>query len=233
MDLKKYRDAYVYPMVGLGGCLSAPRPLAFTTSHALEAHHARLLGSDQDEEVLMGYLSTLYWGHYSGTNGKHNPGRALAKVGAAVNGYLIQRNGQTYRAKGLADFGHNNAATVIREAKRLLVAHLYGQAISTLNALPQLGVAFASKVAAFLAPHTCAVIDSVIATKYPVYDFRLRGKYVSNAKSNFECYQHYCLTLIAQAQAQNALGQSAHWRDHDGTLYRWRAVDVERALYSQ
>jgi hypothetical protein len=219
-------------MVGLCGTLASYQELAFDTSSKLEAHHARLLCSAVDDEVLLGYLSTLYWGHYAGAAGRTNANRALSKVQLALVGSSFERNGKVCQRPGINHFGSGKAVALIRDAKSLLDDHQYGEAVRRLCALPQLGFAFASKVVAFLAPDTCGVIDSVIAEKHPKFGFRLRGGYVSDVKENFTRYQDYCQALRSEAENQNQLGESAYWQERNGELRAWRAVDIERALYS-
>lgn len=233
MDFKKGRDAYSYPLVGLTGTVSDYHHATFPSSRALEEHHARLLGSNMEDEVLLGYLSTLYWGHFSGANGKTNAGRARARVRMALYGQTRNRKGQLSRSRGVRDIGRTHAVSVIRKAKELIDSQQFGKAVQALCTLPQLGFAFASKIIAFLAPARCAVIDSVIVKKYPNYGFHLQGKYVSQVRENFKRYQDYCVSLRTLAQIQNAAeDESAHWQDKDGVLYPWRAVDIERAMYA-
>ncbi|MFJ4131316.1 hypothetical protein [Pseudomonas cyclaminis] len=232
MNFKQKRDAYAYPMVGLCGTLALHREVAFNTSSKLEAHHAGLMCSAVDDEVLLGYLSTLYWGHYAGAAGRTTANRALSRVQLALVGSSFVRYEKVCQRPGINHFGRGKAVALIRDAKRLLDDHQYGEAVKLLCALPQLGFAFASKVAAFLAPDTCGVIDSVIAEKHPNFGFKLRGGYVSDVKENVARYQAYCQALCIEAEKQNQLGESAYWKERNGELRAWRAVDIERALYS-
>ncbi|MFJ2982364.1 MULTISPECIES: hypothetical protein [unclassified Pseudomonas] len=232
MNFKQKRDAYAYPMVGLSGTVASYHEVAFDTSSKLEAHHARLLCSAEDDEVLLGYLSTLFWGHYAGAAGRTTANRALSRVQLALVGSSFERNGKTCQRPGINHFGRGKAVALIRKAKRLLDERQYGEGVKLLCDLPQLGFAFASKVAAFLAPETCGVIDSVIAEKHPHYGFKLRAGYVSDVKENVARYQAYCQALCSEADKQNQLGKSAYWQERNGELRAWRAVDIERALYS-
>ena len=232
MEFKRSREAYAYPAVGLRGTVAQHSHTEFGTSSQLDEHHHQLLRSTQDERVLMGYLSILYWGHYAGSDGHTNGSRALSKVQTAINGSNFLHLSQPRRRRGLVDFNPGEAVCLIRQAIRLVDAGHFGDGVRVLCGLPQLQFAFASKVVAFLAPNTCGVIDSVIARKYPQYGFKLRGGYVSVVNENFQLYQRYCTALSATASKRNEMGDDTRWRDRDGQAFPWRAVDVERAMYS-
>lgn len=233
MELKRNREAYSYPPVGLTGTIGRHVHIEFNASSQLDEHHGQMLRSTQDEQVLLGYLSVLYWGHYSTSTGRTNSARALSKVQAAVNGSNYIRLGVACRRRGLIDFTPSEAVRLLREATRLVDLGRFGEAVRVLCALPQLQFAFASKVVAFLAPSTCGVIDSVVAQKQPAFGFKLQGRYVSAVNENFRHYEVYCDCLAETAATLNQLGKEARWVDRDGRSYPWRAVDVERAMYSQ
>jgi hypothetical protein len=232
MEFKKSREAYAYPTVGLRGTVAQHAHTAFATSSQLDHYHHQLLRSNEDDCVLMGYLSVLYWGHYSGSNGRTNAARALSKVRTAINGANFLHRGQPRRRRGLVDFAPGEAVGLIRQAIRLVDAGDFAGAIRVLCELPQLQFAFASKVVAFLAPDKCGVIDSVIARKFTQYGFKLRAGYVSLVKENFEHYQRYCIALSTNASQRNEKGEGSYWRDRNGQAFPWRAIDVERAMYS-
>src|SRR5438093_13525641 len=63
------RNAYAYPAVGLGGCLITLAQRTFLSIRSMENHHRFLLRSQDDESAVLGYLSVIYWGHYSGQDG--------------------------------------------------------------------------------------------------------------------------------------------------------------------
>ncbi|NNJ18978.1 hypothetical protein CSV86_029665 [Pseudomonas putida CSV86] len=231
MKFKEHREAYSYPFVALTGTLGQHNHIEFDTSSELDAYHHQLLRSTRDEQSVLGYLSVLYWGHYSTSKGTTNRNRALSKVQAAIYGSNIIRKGVKSRRRGLVDLPPGQAARLIREAITLVDSARYGEAIRVLCALPQLKFAFASKILAFVSPSTCGVIDSVIAEKNPEFGFKLSGKYVSTVLQNFQHYEKYCALLLAKAKALNELGTAAHWVDRDGQSHSWRALDVERAFY--
>jgi hypothetical protein len=108
----------------------------------------------------MGYLSTVFWGYYSGQDGVLRVPRAQSRVRLALIGIRDGRIG-----------GVERAGCTIRDALDLLDSNRCGDALSLLSELPQLRPAFASKVCAFLAPTKCGVIDSIIAAKYRQFGF--------------------------------------------------------------
>jgi hypothetical protein len=212
------RNAYSYPAVGLGGSPSRLLEQTFTSITAMEDHHRALLRSGDHAKAVVGYLSVLYWGHYSGQHQQSLRHRALAKVRLAKDRVRL--------------LGIPEVAARIREAVELVDTAEYGEALLELSQLPQLKFAFASKVCAFILPEKCGVIDSVIAAAHRRFDFALdpRG-YVRKNAANADRYARYCSFLATKASDLNSRGQTFKWRDRDGTRCKWRAVDVERAMY--
>ena len=97
--------------------------------------------------------------------------------------------------------------------------------------MPGLQIAFASKVCAFIDPEKCGVIDSVIAERYPEFNFAVDNNgIVKNTVGNRNNYRSYCEHLQEQAQYINQQ-KKFMWRDRDGVLRYWRALDVERSMY--
>lgn len=217
--LKQRRDEYSYPTVGLGGSLEDPSEVRFSTLLSMESHHLELLGSSEPSNVVLGYLSVLYWGHYSGSNGP-NAQRAAAKVRLALAS-INKTPVTTY-------------ASVIGGCRGLLNDGKPGQALLQATKLPQMQAAFASKLCTFLNPSQCGVIDSVIAANHPELGFSLdKLGYVRTSRLNAKKYDEYCEGLVKMAAKLNALDLSFRWMDRDRTKHDWRAVDVERALYGQ
>ncbi len=212
------RKAYSYPAVGLRTRAVGRR---FASVTAMERHLYRLFRSANSADVVLGYLSVIYWGHYLGQNGKPNVPRALSRVRLALVGL---------RNKGLND---EETAVLIRAAASLLRMRRSELAIMTLMQLPQLKMAFASKVCSFLDSDRHGVIDRVIARKYRMLGFALDAQgFVSNGRDNILAYVQYCRFLTRQARSLNSLGSAYRWRERTGPSRRWRAVDVERALYA-
>jgi len=227
MSLPEYvtrRNQYRYPRVGLGGSLERWEELSFPSTHLLDCHHNQLLLSDRDDQIVLGYLSTIFWGHYVGKGNLPNPRRAEARVRRSL--YGESRKG-CVQSKGVRPIAYQIRATFAN-----ITSDRYAEALELLCGLPQLWPTFASKVCAFLAPEKCGVVDRVTASKYPCFGFSVDGGgYVTGGLSNRANYARYCCFLQKQAETLNSHGQQFQWRDDDGVCYPWRAVDVERALY--
>jgi hypothetical protein len=223
------RNAYSYPAVGLSGCIDCWAEVDFVSTHQLDCHQRRLLLSDANEQTVLGYLSTIFWGYYSGKDNAIHSDRAKGKVRLALDGKDRRRNG---RMRGVKDVGIDSVAQEIRTAFASLMSDQYAEALRRLCGLPQLRVAFASKVCAFLIPAKCGVADSVIAESYPRFGFSVDDNGdVKNTADNRRNYAAYCSFLQEQADVLNSQGEPFQWNDRDGLRYPWRAVDIERALY--
>lgn len=235
MTLDQYltrRNAYAYPAVGLDGTLASYAHRTFTSIRSMEAHHRSLLRSDDDDKCVLGYLSVIYWGHYSGQDKIVRASRALGKVRLAKDGADRERKGKVERMRGVADVGVNIVAARIRQATALVDSGKYGDALRHLAKLPQLNFAFASKVCTFLLPEQCGVIDSVIADAHPKLGFQVDSEgYVRNNRTNATNYASYCEFLSREAQVLNISGPTFMWVHLDKSLCIWRAVDIERAIY--
>src|SRR2546422_8860798 len=62
----RMRNAYLYPAVGLAGSLESWRQVPFSSTCQMDCHHNELLVSHENVKTVLGYLSTIFWGHYSG-----------------------------------------------------------------------------------------------------------------------------------------------------------------------
>jgi hypothetical protein len=223
------RNAYSYPAVGLCGGIDRWEEVLFATTHQLDCHQKHLLMSNENEQIVLGYLSTIFWGYYSGKDNAIRSARVQSKVELAFGGKDRRNNG---RMRGVRDRGVDSVAQEIRAAFDSLTADRYAEALHGLCGLPQLKVAFASKVCAFLIPAKCGVADSVIAKSYPRFGFSIdENGNVKNTTDNRRNYATYCTFLQEQANALNSQPEPFQWKDRDGIRYPWRAVDIERALY--
>jgi len=199
--------------VCLAGELHSPVGQVFETTRDLSDHLFGLLNSKKDREVYLGYISVIYWGHYASADGRLNPNRAMARAKLAI----------------AAD--DQRAVGTVRKAMLHLRKRRAGDAALLLCELPQLGFAFATKVCAFAAPQTCGVADSVIAERFPRFGFQTnRAGYLKSSTVNARTFDRYCMYL--QRQAANLDRRRSLWRDRDGTLNQWQAVEVERALFA-
>lgn len=211
LKTKSQRTRYGYPTVGL----MSGRHIQFLTSTDIDRHHGNLLRSGSEQRRFEGYLSTIYWGHYSGQAGVARAARAMSKVKMARKG---------------ANFHY--AGRIIKSMVRLLRRRKIADAITCATKLPQIGFAFASKLCAFAAPQLCGVIDSVIVAKFPRFGFQLQRGYIKTSKYNALRCAEYCKYISKWARFVNSHGSQLFWLDKNRTKHEWRAIDVERALYA-
>ncbi|MGZ2744484.1 hypothetical protein [Burkholderia stagnalis] len=230
--LQATRNYYAYPAVALTGTLSELSQIEFDCTSELDRYLKELLHSEDDSQTALGYASALFWGHVSGKDGMLRPERAFGKVRLALDGRNRMVEGRPQRMRGVNDLGIDVVAGHIREANRCIQIDDYASALQALNRLPQLKIAFSSKVCAFLAPEKCGVVDSVIAERFPQFGFEVADGFVKSNVANLARYKDYCLYLQTTAQFLNASDEHTTWTDRDGTKHAWRALDVERAMYA-
>lgn len=231
-DLLQRRNSYAYPAVTIDGAAQAWVERNFPSMHALDTCLNQRLNSSNDDEMVLGYLGALFWGHASGADGRDIRPRAHGKLRLAYAGQDRMSRGQAQRMRGVLDLGKSVVVGHIRTAINHIRNDNYADAISELNELPQLQVAFSSKLCAFIALDKCGVIDSQIAARFPEMGFHLRGGYVVDNTQNRMKYGDYCRWLQARAASLNSDPSHACWTDRDGVRRAWRAVDVERGLYA-
>lgn len=229
--LLQRRNAYAYPAVAIQGSPPQWLELNLPSTTALDAYINQNLQSANDEDVILGYISALFWGHASSADGRDIRPRAHGKIRLAYHGQDRVNRGKKQRIRGIQDIGEATAVNHIRTAIQHLQNDNYTLAISELNQLPQLQIAFSSKLCTFIAPEKCGVMDSRIAKTFPELGFTLRGGYVANSTHNRYTYTEYCLDLQNRADELNNDPAHARWTDRDGIQRPWRAADVERALY--
>lgn len=226
------RTAYAYPAVALTGSLGAFKIIKFYNTIDQDQYINTQLHTAVNDTKVIGYLSALFWGHYSGKDGCIRAERAHGKVNLAYLGSDRKIKGKLQRIRGVVDFGIANIAENISAATAHIAKDEYYEALISINKLPGISIAFASKICAFINPKKCGVIDSVIANRYRSIGFAQdRNGYVKNTVANRLLYGQYCLWLQQTAAALNGSTQFANWNDRNKQQQPWRAVDVERALY--
>lgn len=209
------RSRYSYPTVGLKHATGKPVHILFGSTVEMDRFHYKNLNSTSSTRVVGAYLSVVYWGHYSGAAGIVRAARALSKV------KMVKAH-----ASYAESFG------ILKSARSQLKRGDIAKAVLLLTGLSQVGFAFASKLCAFIRPDICGVIDSVIVEAFPEFGFELDAAgYVQNSQKNARQYEIYCRVLQRKAKILNSLGVRFRWRDIAGRAWRWRAVDVERAMY--
>lgn len=201
----------------------APKFASFS-SLELDQYHHRLLRSEHDDLVLLGVASVTFWGFSLGPLGRYTKTRALAR--AKIVAGLGRRSG-------------DSASTITRSVRTIARCLDQGRrqdAIMEAMSLRHHGLAFASKLLAFSAPATECVYDDVISRRLELNDDpRLKRLYV-NTKGKHRlsekagAYEGWAQLCSAKANELNR--DSKRWRDWNGELRLWRAVDVERAFFS-
>src|SRR5262249_49064725 len=84
-EFLKRREAYSYPAVGLDGTLDDWALVSFPSPWQVDRHHQELLTSGENARAVMGYLSTVFWGHFSGQDGRIREARAKSRVTLALD----------------------------------------------------------------------------------------------------------------------------------------------------
>jgi hypothetical protein len=194
----------------------------------LDTFHHDLLGDANEENIMHGLLSAVFWGFVSGVNGRVNVGRALARSRAFILG----------RKNLLAQEPQAIIAT-LKQTPELLMSSRIGDALQEAQKTQFLGMAFASKIVMFMNPNIAAVYDDVISNRLKLQtDPHLRSLYVSTSwtrsksanEKRCNVYERWCHWCSETARALNSA--AVKWKDWNGTEFSWRAVDVERALFA-
>ncbi len=237
-QLKKSREAYAYPparllynkalspdaLIAWGGRRYEPifpPPSKWRTpagkvpwsSLSLDKYHRRLLRSSVQQDRADGVLSSIYGGFYATRYGVPT-GYSRARVSWLVNG------------KG---GGPGNTVAFLSRAIKNAVPALQSKdiqgALDSVLTIRYIGLSFASKLLMFMAPSQCVVLDRVIATRLrSSKDVGLRAIRISD--SGFVTWCEIC--RLAAVVANKA---GSYWTDWDKAKCKWRAVDVERAVF--
>jgi len=191
------------------------------TDLALDQYHATLLHSENAVDNLLGTLSTVYWGFYTFTE-------RLASVRAT-------RHLMGYRTKPATTPAE--IAKILGNIKR---APDKGAPLGLLKDVSQLGrTPFASKVIAFLDPAHAGVLDNRLEDGLQKCQWARGAAFLGGigqvshpGKRN--AYRAWCEFLCKIAERLNdgiAAGKSWHWQGREASRQKWRAVDVERAIF--
>jgi len=197
------------------------------SSVELDQFHHGLLNANRASALMHGLVSVAFWGYASGKDRIVRPSRARARARWIANG----KAGKSPQDQGQV------IGSLLR-LKDLLQAKRFGDALLEVMTIEHLGMSFGSKVIAFMSAGAASVYDKVISEwlgrqKDPV----LEGLYISTAFQQSDAgkgrqantYAKWCVWCTAKAQELNEAGWG--WADWDGLTHRWRAVDVERALF--
>jgi hypothetical protein len=199
------------------------------SSLQLDDFHRGLLRSDDEDDLLHGLLSVVFWGFASGADRRLRLNRALARAKAIAHG---RQNAPPQPREAVI--------RLLRRTRELLDAGPVEAAFLAALDIKFLQMAFASKLLMFIQPATAAVYDRVISRSLRDHrDAQLRDLGVSTAlatsraarEAQAQTYQRWCHWCSDKAAELNDAGLT--WADWDGAHHAWRAVDVERALYTR
>ena len=232
------RNAYAYPPVGL--CATADQidihdwktsfsEHRFDTTLQLDQYHTDCLLSDSNELVLTGIYSVMYWGYI--TSGAKSVTRCTwISIGNSKN-----------PSNSISYIGRDTAVDIVRKSLQSLNKENYGDALLVIRQLPHVGVSFGTKFLAFMSPEYVGVLDDKITKHLSTGSFttilnpsvlhRLMKPKSENAKQTAARFPVFCETLNSIKIKLNQEG--ATWHDMSGaSMGRFRALDVERALFS-
>jgi len=232
----KNRNEYNYPNVRLR---ASKRPTKFKISDSLWAetdeskldkptdieldeYHCSLLSSSNPDENLLGTSSVIFWGYYT-----FSRNYALNKLKWHLEGYKSR----------------SATTTSIIKQKILLIKSEQnnGRAVSHLSDISQLGsIPFASKVITFLRLETAGIYDNQIHKglvscnwyKKSLLDTHIGAVSNKNVQNGYDGWCGFLSQFAAGLNNGIAKGHNWQWHDSSGVISKWRAVDVERALFN-
>ncbi|WP_143151679.1 hypothetical protein [Burkholderia ubonensis] len=189
------------------------------TDRVLDRYHSMLLNSKDPVNNLLGTTSVIFWGFF--TMG----GRAPLRAENHLTG-LKTKPGTNPQAAGLA------LAAVRAQLDP-------GKALGHLAPLAVLGqMPFASKVVAHSRPWLAGVMDNQLHNGLCSAPWAKATPFIRvigpvNVVRYQVRYTHWCKFLVALADQLNAGiagGRPWGWAEN-GRCHRWRAIDIERALF--
>jgi len=203
-----------------------------STNEEIESYHRNLLLSDEPNNRAIGAASVVYWGNFAGSNGKIN-GYSLVRAK-----HLIWGRQRKSSSKDVNKFDESlrNIYSSTANARGAVLRGDVEEAFRHFGEIAYVGPSFASKMVAFCMPNKAGVLDSVIANNlanrfehsiFPTVSKELR--YAKFSKKLSEHYRAWCEICEMQANKLNQNGQT--WKAGDGIHRKWRAVDVERAIF--
>lgn len=224
------RNAYDYPSVGLAlrdasasDWRGRYEPHTFRNSLHLDHHHTRSLNSQNDDDVLNGIFSVMYWGNI--TAGKKCETRCD----------WLERGNKRFPNLSLRALGPLTAIAAVRKSVALLKGGHYEEALDEIRLrLPFVGPSFGSKYLAFLDPERIGVLDLKILKHLHqgTFDELLGGHAIvlKKARSPAKRFARFCLVLNELRDLMK--NKALRWKDKSGASAEFRAIDVERALFA-
>lgn len=187
----------------------------------LDRYHAGLLHSEDPIENLLGTLSTVFWGFYT-----FSPPFATIRA---------MRHCDGYRGKPAS------TPELVAGCLRADAGNDLGAALGKLASLSQLGFTpFASKVVAFMYPERAGVLDNKLADGLAVSTWAQGAPFLNGIgdvrapryQRRYAAWCDFLCTVADRINAGIAGGAPWHWRSGATGPQRWRAIDVERALFA-
>lgn len=237
-ELVDARNSYSYPPIGLRALKILDDPSEweqsyqkhqFRTTLELDIHHHDHLASKNDQEILLGVYSVMYWGYI--TSGSKSVTRC---------NWLSNGNAKNPE-KSISHIGVESVVQTVKNCRELLGKGKYGYALSEIRNLPHVGVSFGSKFLSFLDLENIGVLDDKI-TRHIVtgsYEHVLSPEILrALAKPKNESdtaaanrFQTFCEMLGSIKAKMNS--KKSGWKDVSGAeMCRFRSVDIERALFA-
>ncbi|MBU9576483.1 hypothetical protein [Burkholderia multivorans] len=189
------------------------------TDRILDRYHTMLLNSADPVNNLLGTLSVIFWGF--ATMG----GRAPDRANKHLTGYK-SKPGTTHYAAG-------QAMAAVRAETNL------GTALGHLAPLAVLGqMPFASKIIAHSRPNVAGIMDNQLASGLALDAWAQNVPFLRSIgavdepryQRRYAAWCGFLCVLADQLNAGIANGIPWGWREN-GRTHRWRAIDVERALF--
>jgi len=229
----KGRNSYNYPAIGLftneilndiGNWENVYKQHKFNTSLDLDIHHTSHLLSKNENDVLLGIYSVMYWGYI--TSGA----KSITRCNWLSNGNA--RNKQL----SLKYMGKSKAVDIIRKSESFLNNSRYSDALTEIRKLPHVGVSFGTKFLAFIDPENVGILDEKIIRHLASDSFndileKETIRDLNKPKNPSIRFQAFCEALNIIKTNLNKNG--CQWSDLSGAkMNRFRAIDVERAFFA-
>lgn len=235
-DLISFRQAYNYPNAYLLHSssqtdfkLTSCNYFDYKNDHDeysdqfIDDYHKNLLFSPSSIDNILGTASVIYWGFQT-----FNHNYAMNRVKWHLNGRCGSKNLSPY--------------IVAITLKKIIECNDVSEALSKLSALNELGsLSFGSKVISFMYPEKAGVYDKqihdgLVKTSW-AKTAQLIGSIGTVSNKNKITYSNWCAFLSSIAQKINdGISEGKNnwaWTSQSGVSMKWRAVDVERAIFQK
>ena len=124
------------------------------SSYELDKFHRGLMQSENEDDLIHGLLSVVFWGFSSGVGGRLNTPRALSRAKAIAVG-----------TKNAPPQPINEIIAHLKRSRQLLNASQITGAFLEARQIKFLQMSFASKLLTFMDPNVAAVYDAIISLR--------------------------------------------------------------------